>query len=421
VPLLRADPDALAAGRDVIHSLLLAVADDAVAQQLTAVARASAELVIAGRVINPDQLARAVTGPGIDVVLIDATFGPGSVLDLARALTAAAPDIGLVLATSSRRASLIDAAMAAGFRGAVGVPAGREELRAAVVAAGEWAQALRAGPVDGPDGGPPTAPVSRRRRGEMVALAAGKGGAGTTTLMAHLGLAAVRAGRTACVVDLDLGTGDLRGLLGLPDQRSLDDLLGVPLSPERVDGALALHTSGLRALVLPAELDYERAVSPQLVGAVLAHLRTSFDVVLVDIGGGRGDAARIAAGVADCLTLVVTPDVPSLRGAQRLLAHWRRRGVRAQDVRVVCNRAVRDGDVGPEFLAQALPAPMLPTTVPADWRALQLAANTGKPALVPEGPWRAAIDALAADLGLLPHTRRAHAALQAGVPVAQQA
>jgi pilus assembly protein CpaE len=180
-----------------------------------------------------------------------------------------------------------------------------------------------------------------------------------------------------------------------------------------------MHVGGLRALVLPTQLDYDGAVGPQLVGTILAHLRTCFDVVLVDIGGGRGDAARVAAGVADCLAVVVTPDVPSLRGANRLLAHWHRRGVRAQDVRIVCNRAVGEGDVGPEFLAQALSAPLVPTTVPADWRALQMAANTGRPALVPEGPWRRSVDLLAADLGLLPRTRRARAALQAGAPPGQ--
>lgn len=397
-------PGALRAsgGAVLTAGVLLAVGDEALARQIDALARRSADMVVTDRVGAPDALLRAVMAPDVDVVVLDETFARGGALEVARELTSLVPEIGLVLAAPDRGDGLLAAALHAGFRGVVGVPVGPRELAEAVAAAASWARTVRPR-MAAPGGGD-----GRRGIGTTLALVGGKGGTGTTTLAVHLGLAVMGASpsRSVCLVDLDLPMGDLRGLLGLPDLRSLGDLLDGPLTPERVDDDLALHASGLRALVLPADPDRAERADPDRVRAVLAHLRTRFDVVVTDLGAGCTDVAHAAAEIADRVAVVVTPDVPAVRGANRLLARWDRRGVRAGPVAAVLNRASRDGDVQPAFVAQALAAPLLAATVPADHRALATAANTGVTDHVPDGPWRQAVARLAGDLELLPQQRR---------------
>ncbi len=385
--------------------VLLAVGEEALARQIEGLAQRSGAMVVTDRVAAPDALLRAVMAPGVDVVVLDGAFAGGGALEVARELTSLVPEIGLVLAAADRGDGLLAAALHAGFRGVVGVPVTARDLTAAVVAAASWAQTVRPrlaapGGVDG-----------RRGLGATLALAGAKGGTGTTTLAVHLGLAVAAASpsRSVCVVDLDLPAGDLRGLLGLPDLRSLGDLLDGPLTPERIDDGLALHPSGLRALVLPGDPDRAERAGPELVRAVLGHLRTRFDAVVADLGRGTTAVAQVAAEVADRVAVVVTPDVPAVRGANRLVARWGARGVRAGPVVAVLNRATRDGDVQPAFLSQALSAPLLGAAIPADTRALATAANTGVTDHVPPGPWRQAVARLARDLELLPQQRRTRA------------
>jgi len=389
----------------VTAGVLLAVGDEALARQIEGLAQRSGAMVVIDRVAAPEALLRGVVAPGVDVVVLDGAFAGGGALEVARELTSLVPEIGLVLAAADRGGGLLAAALHAGFRGVVGVPVTARDLTEAVTAAASWAQTVRPR-LAGPGGGD-----GRRGLGATLALAGAKGGTGTTTLAVHLGLAVAAASpsRSVCVVDLDLPAGDLRGLLGLPDLRSLGDLLDGPLTPERIDDGLALHPSGLRALVLPGDPDRAERAGPELVRAVLAHLRTRFDAVVVDLGRGTTAVAQVAAEVADRVAVVVTPDVPALRGANRLVARWAARGVRAGPVVAVLNRASRDGDVQPAFLSRALAAPLLDAAIPADPRALATAANTGVPDHVPPGPWRRAVARLAGDLELLPQQRRTRA------------
>jgi pilus assembly protein CpaE len=103
---------------------------------------------------------------------------------------------------------------------------------------------------------------------------------------------------------------------------------------------------------------------------------------------------------------VTTPDVPALRAANRVAAMWKRLGVRDKAVRAVLNRASRSCDVQPDTARRALDTPLAETTIPAAFRALEGAANSGEPERVDQRGLRQAFRGLAREV-IAPASARA--------------
>jgi pilus assembly protein CpaE len=114
------------------------------------------------------------------------------------------------------------------------------------------------------------------------------------------------------------------------------------------------------------------------------------------------DATAMAVELADSTVITVTPDVPALRGAQRLMAMWERLQIRAhEDVFSLVTRHSRKNEIQPDFLQQLLGTKVLRTPVPAAYRALEPGENNGDPSKVTDEGLRKAFARLAAELDLL--------------------
>ncbi|MFD0533498.1 hypothetical protein ACFQY7_06570 [Actinomadura luteofluorescens] len=71
-----------------------------------------------------------------------------------------------------------------------------------------------------------------------------------------------------------------------------------------------------------------------------------------------------------------------------------------EDVGVVLVRHSRRDEVQPDFARRVLTAPLLKTAVPADFRAVEEAVNTGAPGNAASSSYRSAVEALAREIGL---------------------
>lgn len=152
--------------------------------------------------------------------------------------------------------------------------------------------------------------ADRAARGDVIAVAAGKGGAGASTTAALLALAAHAEGRAVLLVDAQpLGT--LRLMLGVTAERGLDALRD-GVTPEqlvtRLGAGLDFIAAGESAL--PSTAAERRALLRRLTG-----LFEAYDLVIVDAGARvEGVVAACDAG-ADTLLAVVAPDPISLAAA----------------------------------------------------------------------------------------------------------
>ena len=379
--------------------VLLACPDPRTAAEVAALAAEAGTFGVERTVPDAPALLAALEVVVPDVVLLHHEVGPLPVLELARELVLRAPDAAPVLLAEDVDAALLSAALRAGFRGVARLPLSLEDLAEAITAAGALAQSVRARqPTEG-----------EGVIGAVLAVAGAKGGVGTTTVAVHLALEAVRADadRRVCLVDLDLQAGDVRGYLDLHARRSIADLVEVAddLTSRHLDEALALHPSGLRVLLPPLEGEQGEDVTGEVARRVLGALRARFSLVVVDVGAVVTEGGSVATELADRVLLVTTPDVPAMRGANRLLHLWERLRVRKDHVAVVVNRASRDSEIQPELVGRIVDAPPLRTAIPSDFRSVESAANTGVPDRLAAGPVADGIARLAAELRLAPRPR----------------
>jgi pilus assembly protein CpaE len=241
----------------------------------------------------------------------------------------------VLLAPASTNGHVADA-FAHGADDLVVLPAGEDQL-AVVTAASEIAFALEKA-------------LARRRGtpaglgrnlGEMVCVLGLKGGSGKTLTTANLAVSLADAGKRVAVIDLDLQFGDLGLALGLTPERTLYDLVraGGSLAAEKLAGFMAVHPSGVRALLAPTRPDHAGVVSTEFLGRVLEVLREMSDYVIVDTPAGFTPEVITAVDNATSVCVVASLDSLSLKNTKLGFETLELMDYDPRKVRFVLNRA----------------------------------------------------------------------------------
>lgn len=350
---------------------------------------------------SSDIISRLTVDEGPDCVLLHEGLGPLPALDLVREVTARRPYLAVVLMVSEPRTDILAAAMESGARGVVSVNPTLEDLETRIGNAGDWSRTMRRH-LEGY-----SAEHLSGRSGLLIAFAGAKGGTGTTTTLVHLALAASSARRTVCIVDMDLQTGDVPTFLDITHRRSIVDLAEAAddLSPAALAEALFAHRLGPHVLLGPREGERGEEIDGHAARRILGSLRSRYDLVLVDCGAYTTEASAMAAELADRVVVTCLPDLPSLRGARRLTEMWERLQVRKRDdVHVLLTRQSRNSEIQPDFARRVLRMKLLQTCMPASFKNLESATNTGTPGDVTDPTFRKAVGRLLAELGILEQT-----------------
>jgi pilus assembly protein CpaE len=390
----------------VSHRIVLAIDEPEVARRAAALADETPDVELVEEVSDLGRLPRVLRRDQPDVVILHDRTGTVPTFEQVRELAAAFPEVGIIALVGEQGPDLLRAAMHAGARDVLGLPLLLDDFEASIRAAATLSQQVRehVGGEHDASGG---------RAGRIVAIAGAKGGVGTTTIATHLALTALSAGRrpAVCLVDFDLGAGDVRTYLDTPHRRSIADLIDVAgeLSQRHLAETLFTHESGLRVLFAPLEGEEAENVGVTVARNVLGALRTRHDLVVVDCGAGVSNASAVAVELAELGVLVTTPDMPSLRGAQRVLALWDRVQVAPTDTRVLVNRQSRRMEVQREIVRRVTDRDVVKATIPADFAALVDAANTGAPDRLEDRAMRRALRDVAQELELIPSGRAARA------------
>ncbi|GAA2003032.1 hypothetical protein GCM10009799_32700 [Nocardiopsis rhodophaea] len=337
--------------------------------------------------------------PELDVLLVHEGLGPLPAVDLIRDVTRNHPQLGVLLLVDEPNPDTITRAMEAGARGVLSADATIGELDARVTNAAEWSQTLRRHFEEASA----NVPVSGRR-GSIIALNGAKGGIGTTVLAVQLARAAAQVGRSVCLVDLDLQMGDIPGYLDLKHRRSIVDLVPAAdnISASMLSETLYVHPEGMHILLAPRDGERGEDVTEIVARQVLAALSSRYELVIVDCGAYMNEATAMAAELAHTSVVTVTPDLPALRAAQRLIAMWERLQIREKkNVTTLLLRHSRQNEIQPDFAKKLLGIDMLPTPVPSLFRSLEEASNTGDPRRITDENLLKAYSRVAGDLGIL--------------------
>jgi septum site-determining protein MinD len=182
--------------------------------------------------------------------------------------------------------------------------------------------------------------------GRAIVITSGKGGVGKTTATANLGTALAQLGNSAVLIDADIGLRNLDVVMGL-ENRIVFHLVDVIQGRCTAQKALIRDRRIENLFLLPAsQTDDKDAVTPDQMKALIIELKASYDYVLIDCPAGIEQGFRNAIAGADEAIIVATPEVSSIRDADRVVGLLAAQGT---PTRLIVNRIspqmVKRGDM----------------------------------------------------------------------------
>jgi pilus assembly protein CpaE len=170
------------------------------------------------------------------------------------------------------------------------------------------------------------AQTSSRAGAAIVAMFSAKGGAGTTTLAINTAAALARQfPRQVLLIDLGAPFGHaalFADLIATGSIASASKAAQVDLEAV-LRGNIVNHKSGMGVLpgtLRPEEVD---TVTGELVGRVLDVVVPWQKLIVVDLGTSLAEAALAVIERAECLVIVVPPEIAAMTDARRALAIFR--------------------------------------------------------------------------------------------------
>jgi septum site-determining protein MinD len=155
--------------------------------------------------------------------------------------------------------------------------------------------------------------------GRIVTITSGKGGVGKTTTTGNLGVALAKLNKRIVCLDLDIGLRSLDLILGL-ESHVVYDIMDVIAGRVRWQQALVKTVRAEGLFLLPASQWHEKSdLTADQIKKLCEDLSQEFDFVLIDCPAGIEEGFKNAIAPADEIVIVTTPDVPSVRGADRVI------------------------------------------------------------------------------------------------------
>jgi pilus assembly protein CpaE len=305
------------------------------------------------------------SGRGPDVVVVDGRRDLGGAVGVVEQLRAADATTAIFFVADSSSPDIILTAMRAGANEFFAWPPAREAIDEAVRRAAAR-RALAPSPV----------PASN-----TIVFFGAKGGAGTTTMAVNCGVEVARLSkRPTVLVDLKPGLGEVSVFLGVRSRYTLLDALD---NLHRLDGEffkelVTKHKSGLEILAGSDLFDRPGPTDNAALEDVFRLLGKQYEHVIVDAGSQLNTCAVTSLYTADTICLVLTPDVPSVRNAQRLLDRIGQLGPCGDRVRVLLNRAAEPYPIPLSQIETALGHP-IDHRFPSDYKTVSTALNSGVP------------------------------------------
>jgi pilus assembly protein CpaE len=215
------------------------------------------------------------------------------------------------------------------------------------------------------------------RGARTLAVFSTKGGAGVSFFGTNL---AAAMGVPTLLVDLNLQAGDASSFLGLRAKYSLADFVQ---NRARLDDALMTslvtpHSPNLAVLAAPLEAHEAEDIKPEDVSEILHLLKQRYECIVLDLPHTFDPVTVAALDLADDILVVLTLDVPGIRGTKRALKVFERLAYQREKVHVVVNRWSKGIDVELQKVEAHLGEQLI-GFVPNDYRRVMDSINLGQP------------------------------------------
>ncbi len=306
--------------------------------------------------------------------------------DLIRQLAAERPETTIITASLDTSPSIILGGMRAGAREFLQIPIIAGELQTVLERVSKLSEAGD------------TADKKTRR---TIAVFSGKGGAGVSFLATNL---AAAMNIPTLLADLNLQAGDAASFLGIEARYSVADFVSnrARLDDSLITSLITQHSANLSLLAAPLETHEAEEIQPEDVTEILHVLGRRFERIVLDLPHTFDPVTVAALDLADDILLVMTLDIPGIRGTKRALKVLDRLGYSRAKIHVVVNRWSKTIDVELQKVEAHLGEQFI-GFVPNDYARVMDSINLGRPHVHAEPSSKIALEikriasALAAD------------------------
>ncbi len=223
--------------------------------------------------------------------------------------------------------------------------------------------------------------------GTVITVTSGKGGVGKSTSLANIAVALADLGKKVVAVDFDIGLRNLDMILGL-ENRIVYDVIDVMEGKCNLNQAIINDKHSKNLYFLPASQNKDKTVLDKAkVNNLIETLKEDFEIILLDSPAGIEGGFEHAIAFADRALVISTPDVSSVRDADRVIGIIDAKSLKAQQgdevqKEIIINRVkpelVERGDMlSSEDVLKILALPLI-GIVPEDEKVIS-STNTGEP------------------------------------------
>ena len=170
----------------------------------------------------------------------------------------------------------------------------------------------------------------------IIVVTSGKGGVGKTTTTSNIGMSLARLGHSTLLIDADVGLRNLDLLLGL-ENRIIYTGLDVLNQICRLEQAIIQDKRESKLAFFPLSSNRaEVPVTSEQITKLIELIKVDYEYILIDSPAGIDNGFQTAIQCADEAIVVVTPEVPSIRDADRVIGILMSKGI--EKINLIINR-----------------------------------------------------------------------------------
>jgi septum site-determining protein MinD len=175
----------------------------------------------------------------------------------------------------------------------------------------------------------------------IIVVTSGKGGVGKTTVTANLGVCLSELGSKVLLIDADTGLRNLDLMLGLENRivfNCFDFLAGKCTIEQTL--VRDKQTNGDLLLLSLTKNKEERSISEGEMTDIISKIRKKFDYdyILIDSPAGIDEGFKIATAAAEEALVVVTPELASIRDADKVIGLLLAKQIGEGKINLIINR-----------------------------------------------------------------------------------
>jgi len=214
----------------------------------------------------------------------------------------------------------------------------------------------------------------------VIVITSGKGGVGKTTTTSNIGMSLARLGFATLLIDADVGLRNLDLLLGL-ENRIIYTGLDILNGNCRLEQALIQDKRQPKLAFLPISSNRtENPITGKQISNLVEQVNKKYDYILIDSPAGIDNGFQTAIECADEAIIVVTPEVPSIRDADRVIGILMSKSIKKINLiinRIRPNMVKTDDMMSIEDVTNILGIPLI--GVIPDSEKIIIASNRGEP------------------------------------------